>query len=89
MKVDLEMSLSHDGHQWIAHSQGVTATGGNFTELDSCLSHLLTTHSEFASYNQVAVFMGFDYDTLPTWLRQYAYHYFNRYVLLNLKDIGG
>ncbi len=84
MKVDIEMSLVHDGHQWIARHASMTVSGHNFSELDINLVHALRKTGQFPAKARVTVFMGFDFDTIPTWLRQYAYHYFNRYVSLDL-----
>lgn len=82
MKADLEVTLSHDGSDWIARHQTLEARGRTLPELDQNLAQRLRENGAFPASGQVTVFMGFDYDTLPTWLRQYTYHYFNRYVLL-------
>ncbi len=33
--------------------------------------------------------MGYDFSVIPTWIRQYAYHYFNRIVTIDLELEGG
>jgi hypothetical protein len=84
MKVDLEVSLIHDGDQWIARHLFLEARGRTLSELDQDLTRCLRESGDFPASSEVSVFMGFDYDTIPTWLRQYAYHYFNRYIRLHL-----
>lgn len=84
MKADLEMRIIHDGHQWIVQHDSLTACGQTLPALDAHLAEVLRQSGQFSSPMQVTVFMGFDYDTIPTWLRQYASHYFNRYVSLQL-----
>lgn len=84
MKADLEVSLIHDGHQWIARYLSLEARGQTLPDLDQDLARCLRERGDFPPSSEVIVFMGFDYGTIPTWLRQYAYHYFNRYVLLHL-----
>jgi len=84
MKADMEMSVVHDGRQWIARNTSFAAGGQDFPELDANLANVLRQSGQFANGAQVTVFMGFDFDTIPTWLRQYASHYFNRYVSLDL-----
>jgi hypothetical protein len=84
MKVDLEISLIHDGKQWIARHFFIEARGRTLSELDQDLARCLRESGDFPPSSEVSVCMGFDYDTIPTWLRQYAYHYFNRHILLRL-----
>jgi len=84
MKIDLEMSLVHDGQQWIVRNQSMIAKGYNFAELDANLVETLRKSGQFAAQTQIKVFMGFDFDTIPTRLRQYASHYFNRHISLQL-----
>jgi len=84
MKTDIDMNLVHDGHKWIARHPIVNASGQDFSALDANLVHALQSTGQFSAGTSVNVFMGFDIDTIPTWLRQYASHYFNRYVSLDL-----
>ncbi len=84
MKADMEMSIVHDGRQWIARNASFAAGGRDLPELDANLATVLRQSGQFVTGAQVTVFMGFDFDTIPTWLRQYASHYFNRYISLDL-----
>jgi hypothetical protein len=83
MKADMELALVHDGKQWVAHNPTLLAKGETFAELDANLTAILRQSGQFSS-SRVTVFMGFDFSSIPTWLRQYSYHYFNRYVSLEL-----
>ncbi len=84
MKADLELRLTHDGRVWIAGNGDWQAQGASLGELDSEVRRLLRDSGTFARGRRVVVFMGFDFETIPTWLRQYHTHYFNRYVSLDL-----
>ncbi|ABA58156.1 conserved hypothetical protein [Nitrosococcus oceani ATCC 19707] len=84
MKADLEVRLIHDGRHWVICYRTLQVRGQTLPELDQNLAKCLRERGDFPAASQVTVFMGFDFETLPTWLRQYAYHYFNRYVLLRL-----
>jgi hypothetical protein len=84
MRPEVDVRLIHDGTCWIAENDTVRAKGATFEELDTNLACALRRHGDFAPGSKVRVFMGFDYGTIPTWIRQYAAHYFNRYVTLTL-----
>jgi hypothetical protein len=87
MKADLETSLIHDGRNWIATGESFVATGSTLHELDNDVRRHLMEGRQFDNQNVVTVFMGFDYSTIPTWIRQYATHYFNRYIRITLHPI--
>jgi len=84
MKADMEFSLVHDGRQWVVHNDTLVARGDKFETLDADLKRALLETGKFPPGARVMVFMGFDFDTIPTWLRQYHTHYFNRFVTLDL-----
>jgi hypothetical protein len=84
MKTDLEVRLVHDGSKWIAHHKYFKAYGQTLLELDQDLAKCLLDNKLFADNTYITVFMAFDYSCIPIWIRQYAYHYFNRYIQLNL-----
>jgi len=89
VQADLELILVHDGERWIAregaHEAALVSAGRTLPELDRNLAAELRRRGHFAGAC-VTVFMGFDFATIPTWLRQYASHYFNRYVTLDLSQ---
>lgn len=84
MKVDLETVLRHDGRVWIVDAEGLSASAGTLPELDRSLAAALRRAGRFRPGTRITVFMGFDHETLPRWLWQYAAHYFNRYVNLEI-----
>ncbi len=84
MKADVELDLVHDGDRWICSNDSVVAQGDTMLELDQDIQRVLREGGNYAQGSQVRVFMGFDFDTIPTWLRQYHTHYFNRTVTLDL-----
>ncbi len=85
MKADLQATLIDDGRIWIATCENnVTAKGRTLPQLDTDLKQALIDSGRYPKGATVSVFMAFDYSTIPTWIRQYAYHYFNRLVILEL-----
>ncbi|WP_025041140.1 DUF5395 domain-containing protein [Nitrosospira briensis] len=86
MKADLEVRLVHDGVNWIAYHQSFEACGETLLKLDQELIRCLLDRQLFPENIHVTVFMVFDYNCIPTWIRQYASHYFNRYIRLDLKS---
>ncbi len=88
MKADLVTHLVHDGECWVASDGTLTASGHTLQELDDDMRRALRECKRFESASSVTVFMGFDFSTIPTWLRQFAYHYFNRYVTIDLLQGG-
>lgn len=84
MKVDVETFIVHDGEKWIAKNDTLSASGHSLNELDDDMKRSLQQCGKFEKGSKVKVFMGFDYSTIPTWIRQYASHYFNRCVTIQL-----
>ena len=84
MKVDVELALVHDGTEWVARNGSVVARGRTLSELDRDLGRALAASGKYRRGARVLVFMGFDNGTIPTWIRQYAAHYFNRYVSIEV-----
>ena len=80
MRVDVELKLVHDGKEWIVTNDSYHASGNTFETLDTNLINVLRDSGRFSEGSKVTVFMGYDFDTFPTWLRQYHSHYFNRLV---------
>lgn len=84
MKADIETSIIDDGVYWIASNDDFTATGRTLNELDDDLRRILLESGRYKAGSNITVFMGYDYSVIPTWIRQYAYHYFNRLVTIQL-----
>ena len=84
MKADIELHLIHDGDRWIGRNDRLTAKGEELSDLDSDIRRILQQSGEYPVGSKLTVFMGFDFDTIPTWLRQYHTHYFNRVLSIEL-----
>ncbi len=84
MKADIELSLIHDGEFWIGRNHSLEIRGVTISELDRELERGLRESGDYAPGTSVNVFMGYDFETFPTWLRQYHAHYFNRTILVNV-----
>ncbi|SFW31191.1 DUF5395 domain-containing protein [Nitrosovibrio sp. Nv17] len=84
MQADLGVRLIHDGNCWIACHPVFEAQGRDLSELDLNLAGCLERARLFPGRTEITVFMAFDFGCIPIWIRQYAYHYFNRHVRLTL-----
>lgn len=84
MRADVETRLIDDGRRWIASNDFLEASGRTLNELDADLRRALEESGRFEKGSRVVVFMGFDFSRIPVWLRQYANHYFNRFVTVDL-----
>lgn len=78
MRADVELKLVHDGSEWIVSNDSLHVSGDTFEALDTNLIVALRDTGDFEKGSRVTVFMGYDFETFPTWLRQYHTHYFNR-----------
>jgi len=84
MRVDVVLKLVHDGDEWIVSNDSLHVRGNTFEALDTNLLDALRSSGQFSQGSKLTVFMGYDFDTFPTWLRQYHTHYFNRLLKLEL-----
>ena len=82
MRADVELKLIHDGDDWVVSNDLYKASGKTFEALDTNLIAALRNSGKFPQGTKISVFMGFDFDTFPTWLRQYHTHYFNRLLAI-------
>jgi Family of unknown function (DUF5395) len=84
MKADLELKLVHDGKDWVVSNDQFFARGVSLSELDDDVERVLRESGVYPEGVRLVVFMGFDFETFPTWLRQYHAHYFNRLVTIDM-----
>lgn len=77
-----EFILSHDGKNWIAGNDVLSAEAPTLEELDAELKKLMKQKGYLEKGKKLDLFMAFDNSTIPRWMRQYAHHYFNRLVRL-------
>ena len=76
----IELTINHDGVNWIARSAVLYVEAASLTELDNELRELLKEKGYLNEGEKLDMFMAFDNATLPVWMRQHAQHYFNRIV---------
>lgn len=81
----MEFTLTHDGECWCARADGIHVRAETLTALDDALLDRLRESGR--EDWPVNVVMRFDRSTLPDWMRQYAYHYFNRHVRFTRRKI--
>ncbi len=76
----IELIISHDGTNWTAKNDFLSASAATLEELDINVGKLLSKNGYIEKGQKLKVFMAFDNSTIPQWIRQYAQHYFNRIV---------
>lgn len=80
----IEMTIHHDGLDWIAENDSLSAKGRTLEDLDQTVGTLLRDRPDLKQGDKVRVFMAFQNATIPQWIRQYAQHYFNRIVEIEI-----
>ncbi|MCK4391026.1 MAG: DUF5395 family protein [Desulfobacterales bacterium] len=76
----IEFIVSHDGKNWIARNDELFAEAATLEELDNTLRNLVKQKGYVEKRKKLEIFMAFDNSTIPVWMRQYAQHYFNRII---------
>ncbi len=76
----IEFIVSHDGENWIARNDELSAQAPTLEELDNELRKLVKQKGYVEKRKKLEIFMAFDNSTIPVWMRQYAQHYFNRII---------
>ena len=76
----IDLTIHHDGQQWIARNAQLTVSGRTIEELDTAVEQGLRQKGALPDGRTARVFMAFDNATIPQWIRQYAQHYFNRII---------
>lgn len=86
MKADIILSLMHDGRDWVATGDTVTARGRNLDELDDNLRRAVVGSGLFPEGTEVKVRMHMAMDIVPHWMRQYnpSLDYFNRSITIKV-----
>ena len=78
--VMIEFIVSHDGKNWIARNDRLSAEAPTLEALDNELKKLVKEKGYLEPGKKLDLFMAFDNSTIPQWMRQYSQHYFNRIV---------
>jgi hypothetical protein len=80
--VTVNLSLLHDGTEWIAWNDRITAKGKDLEELDNDIKAKL---KGILGKGKVKVTMELDYRrNVPHWIWQYHPYYFYRVIVLEL-----
>lgn len=79
-KEKINLSLTHDGKNWIATNDIYSLEAKELDELDIKLEKSLAESGLYQVGTKIKVEMNFDNRTIPEWFRQYSNHYFNRIV---------
>ena len=82
----LELSLTHDGDVWIAQGVDISFRAITLKELDNQVRSKVKSMAslEDRKSGKIKVSMTFDNAVIPQWIRQYANHYFNRLLIVEL-----
>ena len=77
----LNFSFNHDGKDWFAESEDISARGASLPELDADI--LAKVRRAFPEEGRkVKVTMEFDYRAMPFWLIQYHPYYMHRELVI-------
>jgi hypothetical protein len=76
----LELTLKHDGKDWVIDNEFLSASAPTLEELDRKVKNFLKEKEIIQKGEKAKVFMAFDNSSLPQWIRQYSQHYFNRII---------
>ena len=76
----IELTISHDGKNWIAKNDLLCAQAPTLEKLDNELRKVVKEKGYLEPGKRLDLFMAFDNSTIPRWIRQYSQHYFNRIV---------
>ena len=74
----IELIITHNGKNWIAKNNKLSAKGTSLEQLDNNLKKLVRQQGLLDAHEKIDLFMFFDNSTIPQWIRQYSQHYFNR-----------
>ncbi len=79
----VEMILDHDGKNWIVSNETIKLSASSLESLDKKLEQAM--EKELQNRNSINIFMSFNNNVIPMWIRPYMNHYFNRILELPLQ----
>ncbi len=79
----IEMILHHDGRNWTVSNSSISLSAPSLNELDRKLDSILG--KDLKHGQSLDVFMSFDNEVIPMWMRPYMNHYFNRILEIPLR----
>ncbi len=77
----IEMTLDHDGSNWVVSRNDMTLAAPSLEELDRKVEQAIRKDHEFP----LEIFMCCNNEMIPMWMRPYMNHYFNRILELPLR----
>lgn len=77
MHTSLELTLSHDGCDWITDGMGSQLRGKELSHLEENIANDIKDDPRFIDHETIDVTLLFDMEHFPRWLTQYQSHYFN------------
>lgn len=80
---EIELILSHNGKYWIAKNSTIKFSSAELSNLENNIKKTLYVFFKNNKINQLKVFLRYDFDNFPKWLRQYHSHYFNRILTIS------
>ncbi len=75
-----EFVISHDGVNWNIINDSISVSSPTIDALDNDLAGKLRERGLLKKGETAKIFMAFDNNGIPQWMRQYAHHYFNRII---------
>jgi hypothetical protein len=79
----IEMILNHDGRNWTVSNGSISLSAPSLNALDRKLDSVLG--KDLKQGQSLDVFMSFDNEVIPRWMRPYMNHYFNRILEIPLR----
>ncbi len=88
MSTQLELTLSHDGYNWITDGLNKRLSGSDLHRLEDSIINAINIDPRFTNNESIDVTLRFDMNNFPRWLHQYQSHYFNYTFNINKKNMG-
>lgn len=79
----IEMILDHDGTNWRLSNEQLSVAAESLDELDRMIEKAFKT--DLVREKSLNIFMTFNNEVIPMWIRPYMNHYFNRILELPLQ----
>ncbi len=83
MSTQLELTLSHDGYNWITDGLNKRLSASDLHRLEDSIINAINIDSRFTGNESIDVILRFDMNNFPKWLHQYHSHYFNYSCTVN------
>ncbi|PID41927.1 MAG: hypothetical protein CR981_02815 [Proteobacteria bacterium] len=80
----VEMTLGHDGCNWVLSNQNLVVSANSLDELDRKLEEALSDKWQKDQPFEVHMMSNND-EMIPEWMKPYMDHYFNRILELPLR----